>query len=127
MSAKVSFKNKADLNKNTRASTSKKWRSKGMPPIQINRNSWKSEAAHIAAILFQKNTRNAMLNNYNNNPYINNVLKKYYNGINEINYNNDFKKLAKNKLKSHMKNNVTRRINRMGAKKFSKDTDIYNV
>lgn len=116
MSGKVSFKNNEVQTKNTRPSTSKKWRSKGMPPIKINGNNWKSETAHIAATIFQKNTRKAMLNNYNTNPHINNVLKKYYNGINETNYNNDFKKLAKKKLKNHMKNNVTRRINRMGAK-----------
>lgn len=126
MSSKVSFKNKEVQNKNTRSSTSTKWQSKGMPPIQINRNSWQSEAAHIAATIFQKNTRKAMLNNYNTNPHINNVLKKYYNGINETNYNNNFKKLAKNILKTRMKNNVTRRINKMGAKKLSKDPGIYN-
>jgi hypothetical protein len=123
---KISFRpNTYPENKNTRASTSTRWRMNDQPPIHINHNIWDSKVAHIGATIFQKNTRNKMLNNYNRNPYINEVLKNYYNGIDKLNYPNNFKKNIKNKLKKHMKLNVTRRINKMGAKNLNNYLNQY--
>lgn len=67
------------IHQGPKSNTAKKWKNKGSPKIYKRvPNSWNEKVAHLAAMVHTKNTRNNMIQNLKTNPYVNSVIRNYY-------------------------------------------------
>jgi hypothetical protein len=68
------------IHQGPKSNTAKKWKNKGSPKIYKRvPNSWNEKVAHLAAMVYTKNNRNNMITNLRTNPYVNSIIKNYYN------------------------------------------------
>ena len=68
------------IHQGPKSNTAKRWKNKGSPSIYRRvPNNWKDRVAHIAAMVYTKNTRNNMIRELVTNPHVDSVIQNYYN------------------------------------------------
>jgi len=98
------------IHQGPKSNTAKRWKNKGSPNIYRRvPNNWKDRVAHIAAMVYTKNTRNNMIRDLVTNPHVDSVIQNYYNDqLAKERERNKNKRNNRNNSNSNSNNNSNR-------------------